>query len=198
MDIGAGDIDLDDTDLIHGVYEGTAVGIFIDGKTADVGYDLLVENLRKGRKLFGDDCVDSRILEPDGIDEASAALGDSWSGISEARFSGGSFYGDGTEDVQIIDLCHLKAEPEGSAGRNDRIGKLEASKESSCVYHIISSLLKTGPSLQILFAPPVVRQVQPMHIPKPQPILSSRLSCAGADVAAQRAFIIGIGPQEKM
>ena len=65
VDIGAGDIDLDDADLIHGVYEGTAVGIFIDGKTADVGYDLLVENLRKGRKLFGDDCVDSGILESD-------------------------------------------------------------------------------------------------------------------------------------
>ena len=46
--------------------------------------------------------------------------------------------------------------------------------------------------------PVIVRQEQPMHAPKPQPIRRSKENCPPQPDIAQIAFSIGSGPQAKV
>ena len=54
-----------------------------------------------------------------------------------------------------------------------------------------------GPSLQIRLKPVRVLQEQPMQAPKPQPILSSKLSWPEVFEAFHTALSMGSGPQVK-
>ena len=85
-------------------------------------------------------------------------------------------------NVDVVEIAEFVAESERTAGRNDRIVQPPAAQRNRQVarnrfrYHITSSFVNTGPSLQMRLLPYLVLQLHPMQAPNPQPMRSSKLS----------------------
>ena len=154
-----------------------------------------MKHLPQGGQLVGDHLIHPRVLQPDGVQHARGAFGDARRRIAEAGLPGRSLEGEGSQAVDIVPLGKLIAEAEGSAGRDHRIVQLQAAEITGQSSHRISSLSSTGPSRQMRFAPSFVLQVQPMHAPKPQPILSSKENWPPVLVFSHTARSMGFGPQ---
>ena len=206
MYVGTADVHFDDADLFFPVHPLGAGPVFLQGETADVGDQRFVENLPQMGQFLPAHRVQPRILQPHGIQHAVRAFRNAGQRISVTGFQRRSLERNGTQNVQVIQLCEFPAEPEGAAGRNHRIVQRNAGKRHTqsvlCIfhpallYHMISSRIRTGPSLQIRFVPYFVLQLHPIQAPKPQPMRSSKLNCPSS-ASGQTARSIGSGPQAK-
>ncbi len=119
--------------------------------------------------------LNTGILQPDRIYHTVFAFGNSWCGITEAGVLCGALKRKRAENVYIVKILKLIAESECAACGNNGIIHMHSAKINGKIYHIISSLSSTGPSLQIRLLPYFVWHEQPMQAPKPQPIRSSKL-----------------------
>ena len=122
------------------------------------------------------DMLYARILQADGIEQPARALCDARQRVPVARVQRGPLKGKGAQNVDIVQLRKLAAISKGAAGRNDRIVQCPAAERNAHVYHTISPLSSTGPSLQMRLYPYFVSQLQPMHAPKPQAMRASKLN----------------------
>ena len=179
MNVRTADIYLNEAYLRTGVELFTNVGIFINRKAAYICHYRFVKTSFKLWKFFIYNSLDARILQAYGIYHAGAAFGNSRCRISEPSVLCGTLKRKCTEYIYVIKLCKFISVSEGSGSRNNGICKLCTAKVNNSVYfsHMISSFMRTGPSLQILLFPVTVLHEQPIHAPKPQPILSSKLNC---------------------
>ena len=206
MHIRAAHIKLYYLHLILLVDLAATLHIFIYCKAAYVGYDWFAECGSHLWQLFADHLLDSGILEPYGIDHPGLTFRHSRKRIPETRMQGRPLERDRAEDIDIIIFRHSIAETEASACGNHGVVELDAAELHAPVaalfafsylfyFHISSSFVNTGPSLQILFAESFVSMLQHMHAPKPQPILDSRLTSPGKSSPRHTARSIGVGPQ---
>ena len=175
MDIGARDVHLEPADLRAGVELLADLDVFIERKAADIRHDGLAENARELGKLLGDDRVHAGVLKTHGVEHTALHLSDARLGIAKARIARRSLKGERAEAIDIVEFCELVAVAEGTARGNNGVIERKRAERDVCFYHLISSLLNTGPSRQTRLGPFTVSIVQPMHAPKPQPMRASRL-----------------------
>ena len=72
------------------------------------------------------------------------------------------FQGNAADDVQVHAVGQFQAEPEGSARGNHGVLQADAAEiDRQVFYHISSSFLNTGPSLQTRRGPFFVWMLQP-------------------------------------
>ena len=199
MHIRAADVDLIPTDLTACRFVRLEFrdrfDIIADRKAADVCHDRLVKNPPQRWQLLADHRVHTGILQADGIDHAVRTLRDARRGIAEARLQGRPLKRKTPQTVDIIKLRVFAAVAEGAAGRDHRVVKRDTAEFHFEIYHRISSLSSTGPSLQIRLLPYLVSQEQPMQAPKPQPMRSSKLYCPEVFATRSIARNIASGPQ---
>ena len=195
MNVRAADIDFEPADLLLTVELFAGVGVFVNGKAADVRHHFFIKTLFELRELFAYNLVHSGILEPDGVYHAGGAIRYSRGRIAKARLFRCALERKGSEAVYVIELRKFVSVAECAGRRDNGIVKLLAAQIHAQSAHIISSLSITGPSLQILLLPVSVLQEQPMHAPKPQPMRSSKLYCPGVFMILCIARNIGSGPQ---
>ena len=146
-------------------------------------------------QLLGNDGIEARILQADGIDQSAAAFGDTRDGIAEAWGNSSALEGDCAQDVEVVEVFEFFSETEGSACGDYGIVQPYAGEIDAEIYHITSSFLNTGPSLQMRLGPLVISWVHPTQAPKPQAILSSRLTRPPRSLERLSALSIGTGPQ---
>ena len=162
MDIGAGDIEFNDVDSVAGVSAGAAFGVLVQGESADVGYNDTIVHLSQSGDLLLDQHVDAGILETDRIDHPTLALGYARSRVAVSFNKCRTLQGDTSKHVEVVEIREFHTETEGSASRHHGVGEMQSADICrKILYHIISSFLNTGPSLQMRFAPTWVLQVQP-------------------------------------
>ena len=195
MHVRTTDIDFEPADLLLTVEPFAGVGIFVNGKAADVRHHFFIKTLFELRELFAYNFVDAGILKPDGVYHAGGALRYSRGRIAEARLFRRALERKSPEAVYVIELSEFVSVAEGAGRRDNGIVELFAAKIHAQSAHIISSLSITGPSLQILLLPVSVLHEQPMHAPNPQPMRSSKLYCPGVFMILCIARNIGSGPQ---
>ena len=128
------------------------------------------------RQFLGNDLLYTGVLQTDRVNHSCGTFRDTGRGVAKAWLPCCSLKREGAENIDIVKLCKFIAVAEGTAGRNDGVIQRDAAECHLCVYHIISSFTRTGPSLQMRLLPYFVLQEQPMQAPKPQPIRSSKLS----------------------
>ena len=146
-------------------------------------------------QLLCNDGVHAGVLQPHGVQQTACVLRDAGRWIAEPGLPRGPFEGEGSQQVDIVQLRKFIAVPEGTAGGDDGVVQRQAAESHLCIHHMISSFSSTGPSLQIRLLPYFVLQEQPMQAPKPQPIRSSKLNWPEVVQAPYTAFSIGSGPQ---
>ena len=195
LDVGAGDVHLEPADLLLTVELFAGVGVFVNGKSADIRHNFFVKAFFEPRELLAYNLVHSGILEPDGVYHAGGALRYSRCRIAETRLFRRTLERKSSEAVYVIELSKFVSVAECARCRDNGIVELFAAKIYAQSAHIISSLSITGPSLQILLLPVSVLHEQPMHAPKPQPMRSSKLYCPGVFMILCIARNIGSGPQ---
>ena len=175
VDVGAGDVHLEPANLRTGVELLADLDVFIERKAADICHDGLAENARELGKLLGDNRVHTGVLKTHGVKHTALHLSDARLGIAKARIARRSLKGERAEAIDIVEFCELVAVAEGTARGNNGVIERKRAERDVCFYHLISSLLNTGPSRQTRLGPFTVSIVQPMHAPKPQPMRASRL-----------------------
>ena len=207
FDIRTGDVDFENFDLFFLRQQLDAVNVFLHRETADVGDNRLAEDFPQCGQFVRNHMLHAGILQADGIQHSVRAFRNARRRVAEARLQGRAFERKGSQAVYIIKFVKFSSVAESAARRNHRIIKADSAKlggnirfRSACgflfsIYHMISSLSKTGPSLQILLFPYFVLQEQPMQAPKPHPIRSSKLSCPEVFASASIAFSMASGPQ---
>ncbi|MPN19192.1 hypothetical protein SDC9_166558 [bioreactor metagenome] len=196
MDVGAGDVHLDDAHLLAAVQRAAIFRVLLRCVDTDVGDDRAVENLRDVGQLLRNHKIDARILKSHRVQHPAGRLRHAGLGISKPGLRRGTLEGKGPQDVQVIDLRKLPPVSQRAGGGNHRIFKRNARQGDLQLYHAISSFRNTGPSLQTRRGPPFVSMVQPTQAPKPQAIRASKLYCPIFSWgSAQAAFSMGVGPQ---
>ena len=122
MDVGAGDVHLEDSSIGFPVHTLAYVGILVYTESAHVGEDRSVVDGSQGGHLMVDYLVDARVLQTNCIQHAaSPALGYSRQRIAVTRFAGRTFGGDGPQYVQVHPLAHLPTKTASTAGRNNGV-----------------------------------------------------------------------------
>ena len=195
MDVGAGDIHLQPAYLLRPVQLPAYLGVFLYGKTADVGHYRLVKDLPQTGQLLPDDGLHTGVLQPHRVQQAPGVLSDAGGGVSVPGGERRPLEGEGPQTVDVVDLCKFIPIAEGAAGGDDGILQRQAAEGDGGIYHTISSLRRTGPSLQMRLWPYLVRQVQPMQAPNPQPMRSSKLNCPSVRQRCHTAWSMASGPQ---
>ncbi len=147
MNIWAGDVDLQNLDLVRFVEPGAVFHVLLQGETADVGDDRAVKEPGNVGNLLMEDCVHAGILEANGVQHAGGGFGNAGLGVARAGLGGGALPGEGAQNVQVIELRKLPPVAEGSRGGNDGVFQCHPSQSDGQVYHRMSSFWNMGPSL---------------------------------------------------
>ena len=201
MYIRAAYVDLKPSNLrsccLIGLKTSHRLHIVIYRKSAHICHYRLMENLCQLWKFLCNYRINSRVLKSHCIYHSVRTFCNSRCWISEARLQCGSFKGESSKTVYVVKFRKLVAVTEGAGSGNYRVVKCYAAKACLNIYHMISSLSRTGPSLQILLFPYFVLHEHPMQAPNPQPILSSKLYWPEVFAMPSIALNIGIGPQVK-
>ena len=195
MDVGAGDVHLQPAYLLRPVQLSAYLGVFLYGKATDVGHHRFVKDLPQTGQLLPDDGLHTGVLQPRGVQQAPGVLSDAGGGVSVPGGERRPLEGEGPQTVDVVELGELVSIAEGAAGGDDGILQRQAAEGDGGIYHTISSLRRTGPSLQMRLWPYLVRQVQPMQAPKPQPMRSSKLNCPSVRQRCHTAWSMASGPQ---
>ena len=211
MHIRTADVDFVPSDLAARRFVGfeffDCLRIVAYRKSADICHHRLMKNLCQRGKFLADNLFHARVLQSDRVNHAVRALRNPRRRVAEARLQGRAFERKGSQAVYIIKFVKFSSVAESATCRNHRIVKADSAKlggnirfRSACgflfsIYHMISSLSKTGPSLQILLFPYFVLQEHPMQAPNPHPIRSSKLSCPEVFASVSIAFSMASGPQ---
>ena len=195
VDVGAGDVDLDPAHLHFIVQPAADLGVLVDGKAADVRHHRLAEDLLQPGQLMGNHRVDAGVLQSHGVQQTAGVLRDTGGGVAEAGLAGRPLEGEGAQYIDVVELGKFLPEAEGAAGGDNGVVQRETAEGHRGIHHMISSFTSTGPSVQMRLLPYFVRQEQPMHAPKPQPMRSSKLNCPEVAQRSYTAWSIGSGPQ---
>ncbi len=211
MHIGTAHVQFNDLHTRGSVDPAAALAILIERETTDIGYDRTVERTAHHRKFLLQDSIYAWVLKTYRIEHSRSTFGHSRERIAEAGMQSGPLERDGPEDIKVIESAHHVTVAETTACRNNRIFKTDSAKvylktgirqihifAGAAVavshFHISSSFLKAGPSIQILLLPPTVSTEQHTQAPKPQPMRASRLTSPGISRPRQTARNIGVGP----
>ena len=161
-----------------------------------------MKHLGQLRKLLLQDLVHAGILQSHAVQHPFRAVRDPRRRIAESRLGSRPLEAERAQHIDVVELREFPAVPEGAARSHDRVIEFDPAKAGlhvhiPSVYHMISLLSSTGPSLQIRLLPYFVSQEQPIHAPNPQPIRSSKLNQPGmgSGAVSQTARSIGSGPQ---
>ncbi len=195
MDVGAGDVHLQPAHLGLLRQQGADLHIFRKGKATHIGHHRLAEIAGNPGQLLRNHPVHPGVLQAHGVEHAHGRLRNPGAGVALPGVEGGALEGEGAQQVQVVQVCKILAKAKGAAGRDDGVGKCDAAQVDRSVYHPSTSRVKTGPSLHTRWGPSVVKTVQPMQAPKPQPIRSSRLNSPLPGACLQMAFSMAVGPQ---
>ena len=160
MHVGAGNVYLYYVNSFAIVGLGAAVAVFVHAEAADVGNYAAIVDLAQSRDFLAYQGVDSRVLKTHGIDHSAGAFGNARGGVAVAGLLGCAFKGDAAKDVKVKTVRQLQPEAKGAACGDYRVLKVYPTEVYREVYHIISSFLKTGPSLQTRLVPAVVLMLQ--------------------------------------
>ena len=137
MEVGAGDVHLEDADLRAFCETPCVFGVFLEREPADIGDERAVEVLGEPGQLIGYDRVDAGVLETDGVEHARWRLGDAGQGIAETRLGGRALQRDGAEDIEIVPFGELAPEAEGAGGGDDGIMECDAGKRHGKVWIVV-------------------------------------------------------------
>ena len=140
MDIGAGDVHLQNAHVLAGVQLGAVVGVLRQGEAAHVGNQRSLEEPGHIGDLLGDDGVDAGVLEAHGVEHTGGGLGDTGLGIAQPGFTGGALEGEAAQDIQVISFGVFPTVAEGAGGGDDGVFQFHARQGNGEVYHTISSL----------------------------------------------------------
>ena len=195
VDVGAGDIYLQPAHLLFAVQLAADLSVFLYGKAADVGHHRLVKDLPQTGQLLPDDGLHTGVLQPHGVQQAPGVFSDAGGGVSVPGGERRPLEGEGAQTVDVVDPGKFIPVAEGTAGGDDGVLQRQTAEGDGGIYHTISSLRRTGPSLQMRLWPYLVRQVQPMQAPKPQPMRSSKLNCPSVRQRCHTAWSMASGPQ---
>src|SRR5699024_2854255 len=201
---------LDDAHLLLRIDFLATVGIVLHRKPADVGHHRFAEYPGDARQFLLNHGVDAGILQSHGIYHPFGTLRDARRRVPEPGLLRSALEGKGTEYVQVVKFGEFGPEAECAAGGYYGVvepkpaqlhRQVRGARRRMSLFrvhhssHMISSVVSTGPSLQIRLLPLRVRQLHPIHPPTPHPIRSSKLNCPGTRTAPDSARSIGMGPQ---
>ena len=115
LDVGAADVELDGGDAVEGVDLRGHVAVLLDGRAADVDYDIGVEVFDTGVYLFAE-LLHTAVLEAHGVEHTRGGLHHAGVGVALAVGAGGALDDEAAEAVEVYEVGELFAVAEGAAG----------------------------------------------------------------------------------
>ena len=128
MYVRAADVNFEPADLVAFIKFFAGVCIILNGETGNVCHNFFVKAFCKFRKFFADNFFNARVLKANCIDHSGGAFRNSGGGVSESRFLGGSFEGESSEHVDIIEFGKFIAVAESSGSGDNGVIHFDSAK----------------------------------------------------------------------